>query len=238
VSLPVTQIEWKPSWRIIPSRFPPIALFERVTAPDDLEAIFEIEALTNLRLRDEAGDIRLVAPEDRIAGPGTSVIMAAFTHLNPEGSRFTDGSYGVFYAANDLDTAIAETAYHRERFMRATNQARMELDMRVYLVDLAAALHDLRGRKAEYRLVYHNENYAAGQHLAATLRQDGSNGIAYDSVRCQGGECVAVFRARLLSNCRQERHLCYVWDGQKIVSVYEKRELVKGEPPSTTGGVK
>lgn len=228
MSLPVIQIEWQPSWRIIPSRFPPISLFERVTAPADLQAIFEIEALTNPRLRDEAGDICLVAQEDRITGPGASVVMAAFTRLNPEGSRFTDGSYGVFYAANDLDTAIAETTYHRERFMRATKQARMELDMRVYLVYLAAALHDLRGRKAEYPLVYHNENYAAGQHLAATLRKDGSNGIAYDSVRRQGGECVAVFRARLLSNCRQERHLCYVWDGHKIASVYEKRALGEG----------
>jgi hypothetical protein len=108
--------------------------------------------------------------------------MAAFTHLNPAGNRFSDGTYGVFYAARDLDTAIAETTYHRERFMRATGESRMELDMRVYLVDLVAALHDLRGRKAEYPLVYHSDNYAAGQHLAATLRKEGSNGIAYDSV--------------------------------------------------------
>lgn len=228
MSLPVTQVEWKPSWRIIPSRFPPIQLFERVTRPDELEAIFAVEALTNPRLRDEAGDIRLVPPEDRVSGPGSSLIMAAFTHLNPEGSRFTDGTYGVFYAASNLDTAIAETTYHRERFMRATDEGRMELDMRVYLVDLAAALHDLRGRRAEYPLVYHNDNYAAGQHLAATLRKDGSNGIAYDSVRRQGGECAAVFRARLLSNCRQERHLCYVWDGRRIASVYEKRALGEG----------
>lgn len=228
MSLPVTQVEWRPSWRIIPSRFPPIQLFERVTAPDDLEAIFAIESLTNPRLRDEVGNIRLVPPEDRVSGPGSSIIMAAFTHLNPEGSRFTDGTYGVFYAANDLDTAIAETTYHRERFMRATSQGRMELDMRVYLVDLAAVLHDLRGRTAEYPLVYHNDNYAAGQHLATTLLRDGSNGIAYDSVRRPGGECVAVFRARLLSNCRQERHLCYVWDGQHIASVYEKRSLGEG----------
>lgn len=228
MSLPVTQVEWKPSCRIIPSRFPPIQLFERVTRPDELEAIFAVEALTNPRLRDEAGDIRLVPPEDRVSGPGSSLIMAAFTHLNPEGSRFTDGTYGVFYAASTLDTAIAETTYHRERFMRATDEGRMDLDMRVYLVDLAAALHDLRGRRAEYPLVYHNDNYAAGQHLAATLRKDGSNGIAYDSVRRQGGACVAVFRARLLSNCRQERHLCYVWDGRRIASVYEKRALGEG----------
>ena len=42
MKLPVTRIEWKPCWRIIPSRFPPVQLFERVTDPDDLEAIFGV----------------------------------------------------------------------------------------------------------------------------------------------------------------------------------------------------
>ena len=225
MTLPVTRIEWKPCWRIIPSRFPPIQLFDRVTKPDDLETIFELDALTNPRLRNEVGDIELVPPRDRISGPGTSVIMAAFTHLNPNGSRFSDGTYGAFSAANDLHTAIAETKHHRERFMSATAQQHMELDMRVYLVDLDGDLHDLRGQKATQPLVYHNDNYAAGQHLAGTLRKGGSNGIAYDSVRRTGGECVAVFRPRLLSNARQERHLCYVWNGLQISAVYEKREL-------------
>ena len=222
---PVVRVAWKPCWRIVPSRFPPIQLFERVTDPEDLEAIFELESLTNPRLRDETGDIRLVPPEDRIGGPGTSIIMAAFTHLNPEGSRFSDGSYGVFYAAGDLDTAIAETKLHRARFMRATAQSRMELDMRVYAIDLDGDLHDLRGRRAAFSLVYRHDDYAAAQYLAKTLREDGSNGIAYDSVRRNGGECAAVFRPPLLANARQERHLCYVWDGRQIATVYEKRLL-------------
>jgi hypothetical protein len=224
MTIAVTPVNWRPCWRIIPTRFPPIQLFERVTEPDDLEAIYELDALTNPRLRDEVGDIGLVPPEERISGPGTSIIMAALTHLNPEGSRFSDGTYGVLYAANDLDTAIAETKHHREQFMRATAQAHTELDMRVYAIDLEGELHDLRGQKSVHALVYHNDNYGAGQHLGKTLRKDGSNGIAYDSVRRDGGECVAVFRPRLLSNARQERHLCYVWNGTKIVSVYEKRE--------------
>ena len=225
MTLPISRVEWRPSWRIIPSRFPPISLFERVTEPDDLEAIFELEAMTNPRLRDEVGDISMVPPDDRVSGPGSSIIMAAFTHLNPEGSRFSDGTFGVFYAAVDLETAVAETRYHRERFMRATDQEHMELDMRVYLVDLVGDLHDLRGQQETYPLVYDDTNYAAAQHLARGLRQSGANGIAYDSVRRKGGECAAVFRPPLLSNARQERHLCYVWDGEAISSVYEKREL-------------
>ncbi len=222
---PVVRIEWKPCRRIIPSRFPPIQLFERVTESQDLEAIFELDALTNLRLRNEAGDVRLVPPEDQVSGPGASVVMAAFTHLNPHGSRFSDGTYGVFYAANDLDTAIAETKYHRQQFMRATAQPRMELDMRVYLVDLQGDMHDLRGQQDTQPLIYHAHNYAAGQRLGKTLRQAGANGITYDSVRRLGGECAAVFRPPLLSNARQERHLCYVWDGQQIAAVHEKRRL-------------
>ena len=225
MTIPVVRLRWTPCWRIIPSRFPPIQLFERVTEPADLEAILELESLTNPRLRDEVGDIRLVPPEDRVGGPGASIVMAAFTHPNPDGSRFSDGSYGVFYAANEFDTAIAESKHHRERFMRATSQPRMELDMRVYVVDLDGDVHDLRGRKPDSPLVYHDDNYAGGQHLAQTLRKDGSNGIAYDSLRRDGGQCVAVFRPPLLSNGRQERHLCYLWDGQRIATVYEKRAL-------------
>ena len=225
---PVARVAWKPCRRIVPSRFPPVRLFERVTDPDDLEAVFELEALTNPRLRDEVGAIGLVPPQDRIAGPGTAAIMASFTHLNPDGSRFSDGTYGVFYAARDLDTAIAETKYHRERFMSATGQGHMDLDMRVYLVDLDGDLHDLRGQSDSLPLVYHESDYTAGRHLARTLREAGSNGIAYDSVRRTGGECVAVFRPPLLSNARQERHLCYVWNGRQIDAIYEKQEYGEG----------
>ena len=104
-----------------------------------------LESLTNDRVQAEVGRLHLIPPEDRLAGPGTSAIMAAFTHLNPDGSRFSDGNYGVYYAGNTLETSIAETRYHREQFMLATDQPPMELDMRVYLTDLEAQLHDIRG---------------------------------------------------------------------------------------------
>lgn len=223
--IPTARIDWRPCYRIVPSRFPPVGLFDAVADPADLEAVFQIEAMTNDRLRDEVGDIALVPREDRVSGPGTTPIMAAFTHLNPEGDRFTDGSYGVFYASRTLDTAIAETSHHRIRFLQATDEPAQELDMRVYAVDIDAELHDIRGMRESHPAYYHPSSYAVSQELAARLRDDGSNGVAYLSVRHEGGECVGIFRPRLLSNCRQERHLCYVWDGQAINMIYEKKSL-------------
>jgi hypothetical protein len=230
VTPPVARIDWLPSWRIVPSRFPPIDLFERIADPADWDALIELESLTNPRLRDEVGDIALVPAAERVSGPGASAIMAAFTHLNPDGSRFTDGSYGVFYCTPDLETAVAETRYHRARFMLATRQPPQHLDMRVYLADLAGDLHDIRGRARTMRAIYHPTVYAAGQALARRLRARGSGGIVYSSVRRPGGECAAVFRPRLLSSCRQERHLAYVWDGEAIREVYEKQALRGGAP--------
>jgi hypothetical protein len=223
--IPTSAVRWLPCYRIIPSRFPPINLFERVTDPADLETVLDIESMTNDRLRNEVGSLNLVPPEDRISGPGTSPIMAAFTHLPPYGSRFTDGSFGVFYAGRTLETAIAETKYHREAFLRATSEPRIELDMRVYAVDLDAVLHDIRGMRDTMLGIYDQTSYTASQALAIEIRNSGSSGVAYDSVRKPGGECVAIFKPRVLSNCRQERHLTYVWDGSSISIVYEKRDL-------------
>lgn len=225
MDIPVAAICWRSCYRIIPSRFPPISLFEAVADPADLDAVYQIEAMTNDRLREEAGELALVPPEDRVSGLGTSPIMAAFTHLNPVGSRFTDGSFGVFYASRSIETAVAETRHHRSAFLAATSEPAQELDMRVYTVDLDATLYDIRALGQAQPELYHPTRYGIAQALALDLRTRESDGIVYASVRHEGGECAAVFRPRLLSNCRQERHLCYVWDGIRIADIYEKKSF-------------
>ena len=95
--------------------------------------------------------------------------------------------------------------------------------MRVYAVELTADLHDICSFRGDHPALYDPARYAAAQHFAAGLRDAGSDGIVYQSVRHDGGVCVAIFRPRLLSNCRQERHLCYVWDGAATTTIYEKK---------------
>lgn len=223
MEIAVSHVEWKPCYRIIPSRFPPIDLFERIAPPEDWEALIALESLTNDRIRQEVGDVSLVPVEERMSGPGASVVMAAFTHLNPSGSRFADATFGAYYAAADVETAIAETKFHREEFLRATKEAPISIEMRVYLADMIADLHDIRGQRSVLPDVYQPDDYAASQSLARRLRGKRSEGIAYDSVRLEGGECVALFRPKTLTNVRQGAHLLYKWNGAEIGQVYELR---------------
>jgi hypothetical protein len=225
VALPIRRVRWAPCFRIVPSRFPPIDLFERVADPADLDAVIAVESLTNDRLRDQIGEITCVPPEDRVSGPGATWIMAPFTHPAPGGGRFTDGDFGAYYAARDEATAIAETRHHREAFMRATGQPRMELEMRVITAALDGELHDLRGMRSQRPEIYDRDDYTASQALARELRAASAWGVAYDSVRRDGGECAAVLRPPILSRCRQTRHLGYLWDGERVTHVYEKRLL-------------
>ena len=218
------RIRWRPCYRIIPSRFPPVDLFARVTRPEDVAAVHELESLTNDRLRDQGGEIRLVPPADRVVGPGSGYVMAAFTHPAPVGARFSTGAFGAYYAARTMATAVAETSYHRTKFMRATREPAMELDMRVLEAELDGRLHDIRGRQQQFAAVYDPVDYRTSQKFAERLRAEGSDGIAYDSVRLEGGQCVAVFRPRRIRSCRESLHLTYVWDGERVSDVYEKRE--------------
>lgn len=217
-SPPLKRIRWQRAYRIVPSRFPPVGVFDAIADPKDLDALYAIEALTNPRLREEIGELAQVPRDRRVSGPGSTPLMAAFTHLNPEGTRFSDGSYGVLYLSHTVDTAIAETVYHRERFFAATNEPPIDVPMRCYASGARGALHDIRkGFKAEHDPA----SYAASQKLGARLRERGSDGIVYNSVRHQGGECVALFYPDLASPCLQSKHFLYCWDGKRIGQVLE-----------------
>jgi hypothetical protein len=221
----VARVTWRPTYRLVASRFPPVSLFERITDPEELDVIFTAESRTNPRLREEAGELQLVAPADRVTGPGTTPIMAAFTHLNPAGSRFSDGTYGVYYAGIDVDTAIAETAHHQARFLRESGEQPIEVDMRCYLADIDVDLIELRGEQARRPDLYLPDNYAASQAFGREHRAGGADGIVWDSVRHAGGQCVGIFRPRCISPCMQGAHYAFVWDGTRIAQTYQKSDL-------------
>lgn len=218
------RVRWAQACRIVPTRYPSITLFDRVADAADFEALYALEAMTNERVRDEIGQIERVPQDQRLYGPGSGPIMAAFTHLNVLGSRFSDGGYGVFYAARDRATAVAETRHHHAAFLAATAQPAMHLPMRLYHVAIDGRLYDLRPPGVVTAAVYDPDDYGTSRRLGAALRARGSLGVAYRSVRHARGQCVGLFRPGAASRCLHAAILLYAWDGERFTDVYEKTE--------------
>lgn len=216
--LPLVDIYWPGAVRIIRSIHPPIDLFEDIADPADWPLLVAAEQKTNPRLAETIGNLDLVPPARRVAGPGASWLMAPFTHVSTDRpSRFSDGRYGVLYAGDRFEVALFETIHHHARFMAATAQKPgWTSQFREIVLDISARLSDLRAQPIVPRGPLDPDDYTISQALAVRLRRAGSDGLAYPSVRASEGDAVALFYPDLAANARQGRHLDYHWDGRRI----------------------
>lgn len=221
--LPTRHVAWPKAWRIIASRYPPIDLFERVSDdPQVWDALIALEQATNPRVRDSVGEISLVPPDKRIAGPNASWVMAPFTHINKRGSRFSNGNFGVYYAAEKLETAIAETVHHFSKFAADSRDPPRREDMRVLVGSIGHIFEDVDALDDAVKNGLLDPNsYAKSQLFAVARRDAGSDGLVYPSVRHRGGQCIAAFWPNVVGIPVQERHLKYEWNGNKVSRYFD-----------------
>jgi hypothetical protein len=211
---PESLVRWTAAPRLIPSRYPTVGLLDRVAAHDDLEALFELEGWTNDRISGELGVLRTIPKEEWVMGrPMATVVMAAFCHPSPGGSRFSSEERGAWYAARTIATAIAESVFRRTQELREIGSFETRVEMRAYLADFRARFHDVRGERRAWRQLYDPGDYSAGQSLARLLLDSGSQGIVYRSVRDPAGECLACFRPAQVRNVRSGGHYEFRWEG-------------------------
>lgn len=224
---PISRVTWGNTHRIIRSRFPPIDLFEDIADPADWDAILSAESKTNPRVAESVGMLDLVPTDRRVAGDGASWAMAPFVHTSKDRpSRFSAGSYGVYYAGDRIEVALFETIYHHSRFMAATQElAGWTSEFRELVGSLDADLHDVSDQSAFVEL-YHATDYAAPQAVASELRDQGSNGILYRSVRYPDGQAVALFWPDIAGIPKQGQHFAYFWDGTAVSKV---KNLTSGD---------
>ena len=218
---PEALVRWKGAPRLIPSRYPVAGLLDRVASPADLDALFELEGWTNDRISGELGLLQAIPRDEWVAGqPMASVVMAAFCHPRTGGGRFSSEDRGAWYAAKGIDTALAESIYHRTQELREVGGFETRVQVRVYLADFTARFADVRQRThGAARSLYDPDSYAASQAFAQRLLDSGGNGIVYRSVRHPAGECLACFRPRLVRNVRAGGHYEFRWSGGPEPSV-------------------
>lgn len=127
-------------------------------------------------------------------------------------SRFSDGSYGVWYGSQSIETTVYESAYHWYHGLLGDagfqNEA-VTAERKVYAVACNAALLDFRGATLAYPDLLHPSDYAFPQSVGARIHHEGHPGIVIQSARHAAGENVAVFNAAVLSNPRLSCQLSY-----------------------------
>ena len=204
--------------RLIPSRYPTVSFFDWADSEEELEQIALLEGLTNDRLINDYGQISLVAKEDWVGGAGSTPLMAAFTHFGV--SRFSDGtSYGIYYAGDSVKTAIAETKFHRERFLSASNEVPCIAQMREYTAFVTKKLVYHDNTKISNYLNPNTDSYAISQNFGREIKLQNEWGLLYPSVRNNNASCVAIFRPPALTIPIQAGHYDYIWDGTSICEV-------------------
>ena len=232
--IPATHLTWARSRRVISSRFPRVQLFDDIAKPGDWDDLERLANLTSPRVRQTTEGWGMLRPEDCARGEGADLIMAPYAYLRPGGSRFSDGTYGVYYAGRDLKSAVDETIFHTEKFAREGRMPAVAFEKQVLEARISGSFHDLRKEPPDKKILS-PDTYAASQSFALTVRhQEKSSGIVYPSVRSAGGECIAVFLPRLISNCRRTLHLAYLWDGVRVTGVQE-RSMMKQLRPEKGG---
>jgi RES domain-containing protein len=196
----------EPSHRVIPSRFPPIGLFDTVSTASDLQKTMGLVGWTNDRLVPERL-ARLPRSEWVFGRPNSSLVMAAFLHVGPAGMRFNSADLGAWYAAETVDTAIAEVAHHLRREAADRSLASETRTYRCYSCTLEGSYLDIRGEQEARREIYDPASYTASQAFGEAVRAAGGDGIIFDSLRKAGGTNVAVHRARNVTRIAQTLHL-------------------------------
>ncbi|MBV8172325.1 MAG: RES family NAD+ phosphorylase [Candidatus Eremiobacteraeota bacterium] len=215
MKIPTTPIAGR-TWRLVS---PPLGAVARIAIDEDAKRA----AAATMELAQADVIKRAHAdPEYRplLRRPGWEVILYPFVRLGKYGSRFSDGSYGVFYAAFERRTAIAETVYHRTRLLAQSSAPPALIPVSAYAARIAGEYDDIRDARAAYPGVYAKDQYHDSQRFGRERKGAGSNGIAYTSVRIARGSCIGIFAARTISSCSLVERLRYEWDGARIARVY------------------
>lgn len=194
-----------PAHRLIPSRFPPIGLFDTVATAADVAAVMELVGWTNDRLVAER-IARLPRDEWVYGTANASIVMAAFLHAAPAGLRFNGSELGAWYASDAIRTAAAEVGHHLRRESVARGVESMRRTYRAYIATLLGDYLDIRGRRDEYADVYSSDRYGASQALGEKVRAGGGAGILYESVRYADGVNVVAYRPRNVTDVVQTDH--------------------------------
>lgn len=209
-------VDWSgDAFRLIPSRFPPVNVYDGIVANDRLEEIYAAEELTNPRLK----SLGRMAPGAKDGGAADPKLqnwnLAPFAYGNPDGSLFFDERKPCLEVSTDRQTALAVSVAKREAFLRSTQEGATGLDMRMLRHPVNGKFWDLRDKIAPVSEMDEKERWSIGKGIP-----DGADGVLYRSAERPAGTCIAILTGNVLGRSVQTVHFRYQWDGCRIAKLY------------------
>ena len=126
-------------------------------------------------------------------------------------SRFSDGSFGLWYGADTIETSVQESVHHWRAGLLGDagfTQPGIEIERALYRVRLDAALVDLRPATAPFPSLVAPDDTALTPAIGARLHREGHPGLVSRSAHCDG-DVYALLNARVLSDPRPIGALTY-----------------------------
>jgi hypothetical protein len=221
VNLPLVEIDER-FHNLIPSRFPPVPVYERIAGGRD-ELFAQVEEITNPRVRERDRLTQGLAPIDQQLPRFKNWNHAPFVYPNPEGSRFFKANRNVLELAGDLQTALVISVGKRETFLRRTAEPPTLIEMRQIVRPVRGRYLDARGWKGGND---RDRRLALGDD-AVRLDLDG---ILFSPSERPSALGIVVLKSECLGKPDQVDHFKYVWNGQRISVLYSFRNDQKYSP--------
>lgn len=117
-------------------------------------------------------------------------------------TRFSDGSFPVFYASLEIQTSEAEARHWFVHQLPELPSRHQTLHYYRLKCDFEGTVKDLRPMLAKWPDLTHSTNYAFCNVLGLEAADGGLDAFLTPSARCSGGTNVPVFGRRALSNAR------------------------------------
>lgn len=116
-------------------------------------------------------------------------------------TRYSDGSFAVFYGALEEETAIAEVRHHFTiRFAGKPVGERVTWYHR-FVCDFTGLVKDLRPKRKAWPDLTHGTDYGLCNRIGAEAKEKSLDGLLAPSARCDGTN-IPVFERSALSNAR------------------------------------
>jgi hypothetical protein len=200
------------TYRLIPSRFPPVAVYEGLVANDRFADLVEVENLTNPRLKAQERIADLAGEDPHTSARLQNWNHAPFAYGNPDGSIFFDELTPCLEVATDRQTALAVSVARRERFLGYTREPATGLDMRMLKTPVDGRFVDLRSLDPE-------EFELRGRELGAKLAES-AHGILYRPIERPTATAISIVNAQVLGRAIQTVHFRFMWNGDRIATLY------------------